>query len=148
MQKQLSSLSRILIVAGLTIAVGAVFYMKQLSLSEQPSEPATVQTSVETPARTPDSLPRLVDLGSDKCQSCLAMVPVLEALTNDYEGHLEVVFIDVWKNPKEAGRFDIKLIPTQIFFDSGGNELFRHEGFFSKKDILAKWNDLGVKFDG
>jgi len=148
MQKQLSSLSRILIVAGLTIAVGAVFYMKQLSLSEQPSEPATVQTSVETPARTPDSLPRLVDLGSDKCQSCLAMVPVLEALTNDYEGHLEVVFIDVWKNPKEAGRFDIKLIPTQIFFDSGGNELFRHEGFFSKKDILAKWNDLGFKFDG
>jgi thioredoxin 1 len=148
MQKQLSSLSRILIVAGLTIAVGAVFYMKQLSLSEQPSEPATVQTSVETPARTPDSLPRLVDLGSDRCQSCLAMVPVLEALTNEYEGSLEVLFIDVWKEPVEAERYSIQLIPTQIFFDSSGNELFRHEGFFSKEEILAKWKDLGFRFDG
>jgi thioredoxin 1 len=148
MQKQLSSLSRILIVAGLTIAVGAVFYMKQLSLSEQPSEPVKVQTSVETPARTPDSLPRLVDLGSDRCQSCLAMVPVLEALTNEYEGSLEVLFIDVWKEPVEAERYSIQLIPTQIFFDSSGNELFRHEGFFSKEEILAKWKDLGFRFDG
>jgi len=40
--------------------------------------------------------------------------------------------------------YKIGLIPTQIFFDSAGKELFRHEGFFSKQDILAKWKELGV----
>ena len=147
-QKQLSSLSRILIVAALTIAVGAVIYVKQRPLPEPSSASVNVQAAVGKPANTPASLPRLVDLGSDKCQSCLAMVPVLEALTSEYEGRLEVLFIDVWKEPGEADRYSIQLIPTQIFFDSGGNELFRHEGFFSKEEILAKWKDLGFKFDG
>ena len=31
-----------------------------------------------------------------------------------------------------------------IFFDAAGKERFRHEGFFSKQDILAKWKELGV----
>jgi len=126
-------LSRILIVAALTIAVGAVIYMKQRPLPEQSSAPVDVQAAVDKPAKTPASLPRLVDLGSDRCQSCLAMVPVLEALTNEYEGRLDVLFIDVWKDPAEADRYGIQLIPTQIFFDSGGKELFRHEGFFSRE---------------
>ncbi len=147
-QKQQFSLSRILIVAALTIAVGAVIYMKQRPLPEPSSAPVDVQAAVDKPAITPASLPRLVDLGSVRCQSCLAMVPVLEALTSEYEGRLEVLFIDVWKEPGEADRYGIQLIPTQIFFDSGGKELFRHEGFFSREDIMAKWKDLGFKFDG
>jgi thioredoxin 1 len=35
-------------------------------------------------------------------------------------------------------------IPTQIFDDAHGTELSRHEGFISKEDILAKWNELGI----
>ena len=37
------------------------------------------------------------------------------------------------------------MIPTQIFFGADGKELFRHEGFYSKADILAKWKTLGVE---
>lgn len=36
------------------------------------------------------------------------------------------------------------MIPTQIFFDAQGNELYRHVGFIGKEDILAKWKELGV----
>jgi thioredoxin 1 len=36
------------------------------------------------------------------------------------------------------------MIPTQIFYGADGKELFRHEGFYAKKDILAKWRELGV----
>ena len=75
------------------------------------------------------------------------MVPVLEQLTSEYEGRLEVLFIDIWESPDEAERYGIQLIPTQIFFDPGGGELFRHEGFFSRDDILAKWKELGFPFD-
>ncbi|OPZ03929.1 MAG: hypothetical protein BWZ10_03232 [candidate division BRC1 bacterium ADurb.BinA364] len=54
------------------------------------------------------------------------------------------MFIDVWKDSSAGARFGIRVIPTQIFFDAEGNELFRHEGFFSKEDILAKWQEFGV----
>ena len=37
-----------------------------------------------------------------------------------------------------------KKIEHHGFFDASGKELFRHEGFFSKADILAKWNELGI----
>ena len=47
-------------------------------------------------------------------------------------------------NPPAAEPYNINLIPTQIFFDAGGKELWRHEGFFAKADILAKWKELGV----
>jgi hypothetical protein len=31
--------------------------------------------------------------------------------------------------------------------DPDGKELYRHEGFFSKKDILAKWKQFGFDID-
>ena len=141
-------LSKALIIAALAVAVGAVFAMKQRATPGEDIRLVPVRAAVETSADADAPLPRLVDLGSDKCQSCKAMVPVLEALTRNYDGRLEVVFIDVWKNPEEADRYGIQLIPTQIYFDSGGKELFRNEGFSSKEDILATWKDLGFDFDG
>lgn len=90
-------------------------------------------------------LPRLVDLGAEKCIPCKMMAPILAELAKDYAGQLNVVFIDVWKNREEGARYGIQLIPTQIFYDATGKELFRHEGFYAKKDILAKWAELGVK---
>lgn len=89
-------------------------------------------------------LPRLVDLGADKCIPCKAMAPILADLKTNYAGQLEVEFIDVWKKPEAAKPYKIKLIPTQIFYDARGKERFRHQGFFSKEDILAKWKELGV----
>src|SRR5512137_2326466 len=90
-------------------------------------------------------LPKLVDLGADKCIPCKMMAPILADLKTNYVGQLDVEFIDVWKKPEAAKPFKIKLIPTQIFYDAKGKERFRHEGFFSKQDILAKWKELGVE---
>lgn len=90
------------------------------------------------------SLPRLVDLGAKKCIPCKQMIPVLGALTSEYAGRLEVVFIDVWENRAAGKQYGIRLIPTQIFYDASGKELFRHEGYWSKEAILAKFEELGV----
>lgn len=92
-------------------------------------------------------LPRLLDLGADKCVPCKQMAPILSELKSNYVGQLEVEFIDVWKNPEAAKRYKVRLIPTQIFFDASGNELFRHEGFYGKADILTKWRELGVELN-
>jgi thioredoxin 1 len=111
-----------------------------LSMSAFAAEPAKPGTNAPIKA----ALPRLVDLGADKCIPCKMMAPVLKELKKEYEGRMEVDFIDVWKNPDAGKPYKVNLIPTQIFFDAAGKELFRHEGFFSKKDILAKWKELGV----
>lgn len=107
---------------------------------------ATGLRAADTPANTDQkpALPRLVDLGADKCIPCKLMAPILGELEKEYAGQLEVVFIDVWKKRDEGTRYGIQLIPTQIFYDASGKELFRHEGFYAKKDILAKWAELGV----
>jgi len=90
-------------------------------------------------------LPKLLDLGATKCLPCKKMAPVLEDLKKEYADTLEVEFIDVWKDESAAKKYGINLIPTQIFYDAAGKELFRHEGFYGKEDILAKWKELGVK---
>ncbi len=91
------------------------------------------------------ALPRLVDLGADKCVPCKMMAPILVELKTEYAGKFEVEFIDVWKNEGVGAKYGIKVIPTQIFFAADGTELFRHEGFYGKEDILAKWRQLGIE---
>lgn len=96
----------------------------------------------------PKPLPKLLDLGADKCIPCKKMAPILEELRVQYAGVFDVVFIDVWKNPAEADKYGIRIIPTQIFYDATGKELFRHTGFYSKEQILAKWKQLGLDVGG
>ena len=91
-------------------------------------------------------IPRLVDLGADKCIPCKAMAPILVELRTEYAGRLQVDFIDVWKDPSAGDPYNIYAIPTQIFFDGNGKELTRHEGFISKEDILATWKRFGFDF--
>lgn len=88
-------------------------------------------------------LPRLVDLGADKCVPCKMMAPILDELQQSLAGQLEVEFIDVWKERERATEFSVRMIPTQIFYDPDGNELFRHQGFYSRQQILDKWAELG-----
>jgi thioredoxin 1 len=89
-------------------------------------------------------LPRLVDVGADKCIPCIMMAPVLEELKKEYAGVLNVEFVDAWKNPSEARKYKVRGIPTQIFYDASGKELGRHLGFISKEDILKTFEELKV----
>lgn len=101
---------------------------------------------VSVPAMAAEKLPKLVDLGAHACIPCKKMAPILEALKKEYAGRLDVEFIDVWQkeNAEKAKAYAINLIPTQIFLSAEGKELWRHEGYLSKKAILDKWKELGV----
>ena len=121
----------------LLTAVGAVLVLKP----KRP-EPAAMPDEVAQPA----AMPRLVDLGADKCIPCKAMAPILDELKKTYAGPLQVDFIDVWKNQGAGEQYGIRVIPTQIFFGPDGKELARHEGFMSREDIVGQWAKLGFTF--
>ncbi|MEN6509554.1 MAG: thioredoxin family protein [Smithella sp.] len=87
----------------------------------------------------------MVDLGAKKCIPCKMMAPILVKLEKDYKGRAAIIFLDVWEDAAPAKRFGIRAIPTQIFFNKQGEEVYRHEGFISEKDIIKKLLDLGVK---
>lgn len=91
-----------------------------------------------------DKLPRLMEFGSVSCIPCKAMEPILDELREEYIGTLRVEFVDVYANRDLAAQYRIRSIPTQIFLDASGNELYRHVGFFPKQEIVAKWEELGV----
>lgn len=145
---------RTIVVVLLGCAVGTVLVMKRRKPEADeihetaPARTAVVVTHEVTPpqlaAPRSDALPRLVDLGAGKCIPCKMMAPILEELKKECVETFDVEFIDVWENPKAGEQYGIRMIPTQVFYDAEGKELFRHEGFFGKEDILAKWKELGV----
>ncbi|OQX16693.1 MAG: hypothetical protein BWK76_11185 [Desulfobulbaceae bacterium A2] len=83
----------------------------------------------------------MVDLGAKTCVPCKMMEPILKELTAEYQGRAAIVFIDVWEDRALGRQFGVQAIPTQIFFDRHGKEVYRHVGFFSKQDI-KKWVDM------
>jgi thioredoxin 1 len=87
----------------------------------------------------------MIDLGAKKCIPCKMMAPILEKLGKEYTGRAAIVFLDVWEDRAPAKRFAIKGIPTQIFFDKEGKEVFRHLGFLSEEEIVRRLKEMGVK---
>lgn len=88
-----------------------------------------------------------IELGSKDCVPCKMMEPILDEIREEYSDQVNVVFHDV--KTKEgyayAQQYKIRVIPTQVFLDSNGDEYFRHEGFFPKEELVKVFTQKGVK---
>ncbi|MHB8125412.1 MAG: thioredoxin family protein [Desulfitobacteriaceae bacterium] len=122
----------------LVIVAGIFVYKNVITASPNPGT-VSQQTSNDK------NLPRLVDLGAGTCIPCKQMAPILEELKNEYEGRLIVDVIDVYESPKEANKYGIRVIPTQILFDADGDAVWGHEGFIPKEDLIKAFEQVGVK---
>lgn len=86
----------------------------------------------------------MVDLGAKKCIPCKMMAPIMVKMEKQYKGKAAIIFLDVWEDSRPAKRFGIRAIPTQIFFDEKGKEVYRHEGFMSEAAIIEQLKKMGV----
>jgi len=143
--------AKILILLAIAAAVVAAVALKQNKTPAAGDAQAQASVTATTQATAAPviaaKMPRLVDLGAGKCIPCKMMKPILDDLKENYASHFTTEFIDVWENPDAGKPYGIEMIPTQVFFDAEGKELFRHTGFFGKEDILGKWKELGVTLD-
>ena len=99
--------------------------------SESPKprpEPAKV-------AEKPAGLPKMWDFGSTTCLPCKTMKEILDPMITDYKEKVDVRIIDVYKEKDLTRQFRIVTIPTQVFIDAAGKELYRHIGVYPRDSI-------------
>ena len=73
------------------------------------------------------------------------MLPVLEALRDEYAGRLNVVYLDVRQHRILAMRYHVRSIPTLVFCDKKGKEVQRHPGQLSERRIGKRLRELGMR---
>lgn len=136
------------LVMGILIAIGIGFVLIKNSV-DRTGEGSSTKGTKEDPqmdikGQQTKKLPMLIDLGKGTCIPCKKMKPILDELKAEYEGRAVVKIIDLRYERQAARKYGIRLIPTQIFFDADGNEVYRHEGFMDKKSIKMKFAEMGV----
>jgi len=78
----------------------------------------------------------VVDFGAEWCPPCKVLAPILEKLREELKD-VNIVTIDVDKENVLAARYAIRNLPTLVFFDAKGKEVFRGEGLMSREEIIA-----------
>ena len=132
-----------------TLLIGAM--MMGCGKDGDRKEEQTVEVSASHPVSYGDwtgvPLPKVLDFGRGKCIPCKKMAPILAELAEEYEGRAVIRVIDIGEpGGREMSReYDIRIIPTQIFLDAEGNEIWRHEGFLPKDEIVQKLREMGAE---
>lgn len=110
---------------------------------EQPQASAVVNNDAGK-GLLQEGMVTMIDLGADSCVPCKMMAPIIEKLQKDYEGKAAILFVDIYKNKDQGKAFGIRAIPTQIFFDENGKEVYRHAGFMNEAAIIQQLKRMGV----
>ena len=88
-----------------------------------------------------------IELGSVRCIPCREMQPIMKSIEQKYGSQVKVVFYDVWTlmGKPMADKYNVQLIPTQVFLDENGKEFFRHDGFFPEEELVKVLKNKGVR---
>lgn len=80
-------------------------------------------------------IPVLVDFYADWCGPCKMMSPILEELSQEFEGKVKIVKINVDNNPELSSEYGVMSIPNMIIFENG-KQKENIVGARSKQDII------------
>ena len=83
--------------------------------------------------------PVLVDFWAPWCKPCLMVAPIVDELSEEYEGRIGFVKIDIEQNPKTAASYGIMSIPALIIFKDGAPAT-HISGFRPKEELKRALN--------
>ncbi len=84
-----------------------------------------------------ESLPVLVDFWAEWCPPCRALGPTLEEISQELEGRLKIVKVNVQEASPLANKYGVMNIPTMILF-KGGEEETRLVGNRPKSKLIEE----------
>jgi len=141
-QRQMEAIQKL--IADLRQAAKVEVNEKEYAKLAAPAPGSETQSEADFRKALSGGKPLVVDFGSNTCLPCRQLRPVLQTIRQGYAGKLEVLVIDIRKNEKLTGDYRIQVIPTVIFFDRSGKEVFRHQGFMSEEKIKEQLAKMGV----
>lgn len=103
------------------------------------------EPKTEAISNSGEAIVTFIELGSVNCIPCKKMQPIMKSIEQKYGEQVKVIFYDVNKEPDRAGEYKIQLIPTQVFLDKNGKEIYRHEGYYPEKEIDKLLQSHGLK---
>ena len=65
------------------------------------------------------SIPVLVDFWAEWCAPCKMIAPTVDEIAKEFDGKLKVGKVDVDSNPKVSSKYQIRSIPSIVFFKNG-----------------------------
>jgi FKBP-type peptidyl-prolyl cis-trans isomerase 2 len=121
------------------------FDIELVDIGESQSSPTGLDlASIPLEQALSNGRPTLAEFGSSTCVPCKQMKPILKELAVDYQDKLNVVIVEVYEQRALTQQYGIMAIPTQIVFDSNGQEITRHVGFWAKEEIITQFKEMGV----
>ncbi len=133
----------ILFVVAILVAVGCSCVAINPLLAEDSEPPSNTGEDLKNALKS--GMPILADFGANKCIPCRQIRPILREIKKEYAGKANVLIIDVWEMPKLAREYRIQLIPTLVFWDPSGKEIFRRSGAWDKDSMVQKLKEAGLK---
>jgi thioredoxin 1 len=118
--------------------------INQIRLQKIAVKPPESDTEEDFKKAVTGGKPVLVDFGANSCVPCRQMRPILKEVRNEYVEKAVVLVIDVYQHQNLAREHKIQMLPTLVFFDSKGKEVFRHVGIMDKEKIVAKLKEIGM----
>jgi thioredoxin 1 len=82
------------------------------------------------------NVPVIVDFWAQWCGPCKALAPVLEDVSQKYDGKVKFVKLDVDSNPSTPPKFGVRGIPTLILFKDGQVKATQ-VGLIGKADLMS-----------
>jgi thioredoxin 1 len=118
--------------------------VNQIQLQKIAARPPESNTEEDFKKALTSGKPFLVDFGANSCVPCRQMRPILKEVDKEYSGKTRALVIDIYKHQNLAKEYKVQLIPTLVFFDSKGKEVFRQIGVMEKEKIVAKLKEIGM----